>query len=298
MLCEEANDPIYVLGRSEAETRRLGQQGEMFKRSTRLLFEEAGLSAGMTILDLGCGTGDVSLLAADLVGPTGRVVGVDNNPTILETARQRAEAEDAKQVTFVAADLRDIGLDCIFDAVVGRFVLLYLPDPVAALRKVLRNLRSEGLVAFYDLNFAPGITSFPVSRLHQFLGRCVSETLAHGGIDPGMGWRLYQIMVEAGLTTPRLRSEALIGGGNEWMESFAPYAANTLRSLVPLILEYGIATEEEIDIDTFEQRYRAEILRQSSVVQWWSCVGAWARKPSLEPQCTELAANHTVIVTI
>jgi hypothetical protein len=47
-----------------------------------------------------------------------------------------------------------------------------------------------------------------------------------------------------------------------------------------MILEYGIATEEEIDIDTFEQRYRAEVQRQRSVVQWWSCVGAWARKTS------------------
>jgi ubiquinone/menaquinone biosynthesis C-methylase UbiE len=291
MSCEEPLDPIYVLGRSEAEARRLAQQGEMFKRSTRLLFEEAGLCAGLTVLDLGCGTGDVSLLAPDRVGPTGRVVGVDNNPTIVETARQRAKAMDAQQVTFVAADLRDIGQVCTFDAIVGRFVLMYLTDPVSALRGVFRNLRSGGLIAFYDLNFAPGITSFPVSRLHQFLGRCVSETLAGGGIDPAMGWRLYQVMEEAGLTTPRLRSEALIGGGNEWMEVFAPYVANTLRSMVPMILKYGIATEEEIDIDTFEQRYRAEILRQGSVVQWPSCVGAFARKPSVEPQSTELAAT-------
>jgi hypothetical protein len=62
------------------------------------------------------------------------------------------------------------------------------------------------------------------------------------------------------------------------MDVFAPYAANTLRSLIPMILEYGIATEEEIDIDTFEHRYRAEVLGQRSVVQWWSCVSAWARK--------------------
>jgi hypothetical protein len=60
----------------------------------------------------------------------------------------------------------------------------------------------------------------------------------------------------------------------------APYVANLLRSLMPKILECGIATEQDIAIDTFEERYIEEVLRQRSVVQWWSCVGAWARKPS------------------
>jgi hypothetical protein len=168
----------------------------------------------------------------------------------------------------------------MFDAVVGRFVLLYLADPVAALRKILRNLCSNGVAAFYDINIALGVASFPLSPLHQLVGRYGSETCARGGIDPAMGWKLAQVLLNAGLTAPRLRSEALIGGGSDWMELFAPYVANTLRSLIPMILEYGIATEEELDIDTFEQRYRAEVLGQRSVVQWWSCVGAWARKAS------------------
>jgi ubiquinone/menaquinone biosynthesis C-methylase UbiE len=148
MIREEASDPIYVLGRSESEEARLAQQGDLFKRSTRLLFEDAGLCAGMTVLDLGCGSGDVSLLAAELVGPTGRVVGVDNNQKIVETAHQRAELAGLAQITFIAADIRELELDCMFDAVVGRFVLLYLADPVAALRKILRNFCSNGVAAF------------------------------------------------------------------------------------------------------------------------------------------------------
>jgi len=159
-------------------------------------------------------------------------------------------------------------------------VLLYLADPAAALPRVLRSLRGNGVAAFYDVNLAPGVSSFPVSPLHQLVGRCVSETFTRRG-ESGDGLETRSGPSGRGcLTASRLLSEALIGGGSEWMELCAPYAANALRSLIPMILEYGIATEEEIDIDTFEQRYRAEVLRQRSVVQCWSCVGAWARETS------------------
>ena len=48
--------------------------------------------------------------------------------------------------------------------------------------------------------------------------------------------------------------------------------------MMPLILKYGVATEEQIGIDTFDRRYRDEVLGQGSVVQWKTCVAAWARK--------------------
>ena len=95
-----------------------------------------------------------------------------------------------------------------------------------------------------------------------------------------MGWKLYQTFLDAGLPAPGLQADALINGGREWMEHFAPYLANLLRSLMPKILEYGIATEDEIAIETFEERYLEEVFSQGSIVQWWPCVGAWARKPS------------------
>jgi ubiquinone/menaquinone biosynthesis C-methylase UbiE len=274
------NDPPYVLGRSEVETRRLAQQAELFEPSMRRLFEQAGITAGMTVLDLGSGTGDVAMLAAQMVGPTGRVVGVDSNPAIEATARARAQAAGMSQVGFTTGDIRDVELDQDFDAVVGRFILMYPADPVAALRKALRAVRQNGLAVFYECNIPAGVASFPVSPLHQLVGRCVSETFAQGRVELGMGWKLYQTFLDAGLTAPRLYTDALIDGGGEWMERFAPYVTNLLRSLMPKILEYGIATEEEIAIETFEQRYLEEVLRQRSVVQWWSCVGAWAQKPS------------------
>ena len=67
----------YVLGHADQELDRLTIQARILEPSTRQLLQEAGLRPGMRVLDIGCGSGDVSFLAASLVGPAGRVVGVD-----------------------------------------------------------------------------------------------------------------------------------------------------------------------------------------------------------------------------
>jgi ubiquinone/menaquinone biosynthesis C-methylase UbiE len=141
-------DPEYVMGRSAQETERLQKQSLLYNPSTRLLFEEAGITAGMKVLDVGSGAGDVALLAADLVGPSGTVIGVDPNPSILETARERVRAAGLSNVSFIAEDIRSVDLDHDFDAVVGRLVLMYLGEPEAVLRSLSGHLRPGGIVAF------------------------------------------------------------------------------------------------------------------------------------------------------
>ncbi len=70
----------YLFGHSDNETERLRKQARLFNPSTRRMLEEAGITRGMKVLDVGSGAGDVALLLADLVGPLGKVVGVDRNP--------------------------------------------------------------------------------------------------------------------------------------------------------------------------------------------------------------------------
>jgi ubiquinone/menaquinone biosynthesis C-methylase UbiE len=177
-------DPTYVSSRSDIETTRLAQQAALFEPSMRRLLTEAGIKMGMSVLDLGSGTGDVAMLASELVGPTGRVVGIDSNPAMAVTERERARAQaaDLSQVEFTTGDIRDVHFDDNFDAVIGRFVLIYPPDPAAMLRNVLAAVRPNGLAVFYECNLLPGLASFPESRLHQMVGRCVTDTFAAGGV--------------------------------------------------------------------------------------------------------------------
>jgi ubiquinone/menaquinone biosynthesis C-methylase UbiE len=139
------------MGHSVREHDRLTLQAQLIASATRRLLTDAGLAPGMRVLDVGCGVGDVALLAAELVGPTGTVVGVDRDPCVLEQARKRACTLGATTVSFEEGDFRALPSGELFDAVVGRLVLMFQPDPVAALRSVLPHLQPGGIVAFQEV---------------------------------------------------------------------------------------------------------------------------------------------------
>jgi ubiquinone/menaquinone biosynthesis C-methylase UbiE len=84
----------------------------------------------MRVLDVGSGAGDVAFLAADLVGPTGQVVGVDRSAAAPARARIRAEGRSLANVTFRESELSAMTFDQPFDAAIGRYVLCFQPDPV------------------------------------------------------------------------------------------------------------------------------------------------------------------------
>src|SRR6185437_735075 len=123
----------YPFSDRVAEDERLVAQGRLFDPLTHRLLREAGLAPGMRVLDLGSGAGNVTRLAAELVGPHGTVVGVERDPAAVELARRRT---DAANIEFRVGDVQTLdGIEPGFDAVIGRLVLMYLPDPVAALRQ-------------------------------------------------------------------------------------------------------------------------------------------------------------------
>ena len=81
------DDPTYALGHSAEEHQRLAEQAALFRPMTERLFREAGVDEGMRVLDVGSGAGDVAFLVAKLVGPKGKVVGVDLDGNALDKAR-------------------------------------------------------------------------------------------------------------------------------------------------------------------------------------------------------------------
>src|SRR5262249_8485646 len=184
------------------------------------------------------------------------------------------EASGSAHVSFRAGDVRDLELDRDFDAVVGRLVLMYSTDPSATLRSALRLVRPHGLAAFHEMNMGTPVRSDPVSPLHQLLGRCVRESFARGGVEMAMGARVYEVFTAAGVEPSQMCTNALIGAGDEWVRRFAAaFGAGILRSLLPSILQFGVATENELDLDTFDERYVGEVVGRGSVVQWIPFVG-------------------------
>src|SRR5215510_9894244 len=95
----------YVMGHDDRERRRLLLQASILNPLTEQLFRRAGISAGMTVADIGCGVGDVSLIAARLVGRHGRVTSVDIDPPALATLQARASSEGIRNIECVQADI-------------------------------------------------------------------------------------------------------------------------------------------------------------------------------------------------
>src|SRR5262249_48718309 len=157
---------------------------------------------------------------ADLVGPTGRVVGVEMNAAILDTARTRAAAAGWTNVTFVAGDVRELPLDSDFDAVIGRWILMYLPEPAAMLRHLATRLRARGraggTVASHEKHLSSPPTTFPPTELTQQVQRWTIPPAGAPGPEMRMGTKLFKTYVDAGLGSPQLVLEAPAGGGPDW----------------------------------------------------------------------------------
>ena len=241
----------YEFGSAEDELARLEEQGRALAPATRMIFTTAGIQPGMRVLDLGCGPGDVAFVAADLVGSDGHVVGVDRSPGALAQARLRAEQRRLVQVRFVEGDVHDPAPGGPFDAIVGRLVLMYVPDPAAVLRRQATVLRAGGLVVPVELDI-PAARSLPATPLVSQALAWIAEAFAKGGIQPALGPRLWTIAREAGL-----RPLGMIG----IQPHFGPddpaavaVLAGVIGTAAPLIERTGVATAEEIGVETFTQR--------------------------------------------
>jgi len=86
---------------------------------TERLLTDAGIREGMRVLDVGCGSGDVTYLLARLVGSTGAVVGADHDASALAIARQRIAPPDHAQPTFIDSDLLGLAESCLTQSLVG-----------------------------------------------------------------------------------------------------------------------------------------------------------------------------------
>lgn len=107
----------------------------------------AALAPGERVLDVACGTGLVSFAAAQAVGATGEVVGVDLSGRMVETARARATERVFANTRFAQMDAEQLDFaDAAFDVVLCALGLMYFPAPEQALREMQRVLRPGGRV--------------------------------------------------------------------------------------------------------------------------------------------------------
>ena len=273
-----STDPqrMYALGYSESELKRLELQGNFFRDLTEDVLRRAGIASGMRVLDIGCGVGDVSLLAAELVGPSGAVLGIDRSAEAIEAAVRRATAAGQHWLRFAATELAAFVTHKKFDALIGRFVLMYLPDPAATLCQLCRHLRPEGIVAFQEMAMSLA-RSNPDGQHFRQCGNWIMDTFARGGFELDMGSKLFATFRKAGLPAPQMMVAGRVEGGPD--SPVYDYLAAILRSLLPMAERLGVATAAEIEIETLAERLRDEAVQHNACIMPPPLIGAWTRTP-------------------
>lgn len=263
----------YVLGHRPDELRRLGSQSRVIDPITRRFLIAAGMEPGMRVLDVGSGPGDVAFLAADLVGKAGSVTGVDRSADAVTTASAAATARGFTNVAFALGDLNALSLTGRFDAIIGRYVLQWLPDPSETLVALVRHARPGGLVVFHEPDWS-GSASHPTAPLWDATCRWVAETIRRSGAET-RGTSLWGTFERARLGPPTMRMEAVMGAGRD--ADPIDLVADLALTVMPAAERFGIATMQELGPGTLHERLRAEATATAAVLTARTEIGAWVR---------------------
>lgn len=227
----------------------------------------------MRVLDLGSGAGDVAFLLADLVGPGGRVIGIDLSADACASAAERARKHGLHNTEFLVGDIHDPApLDRV-DAIVCRLVLMHVANPVAVLRTQAQRLRPGGVIVPIELDITTA-RAVPATPLLTQIFAWIREAFSRLGMPAELGPTLWNLEREAGL-----RPFGMIG--------VQPYFGPTdpdglavltgvVRALLPLIERSGTATAMQVGLDSLQDRLGSELAEAGAVFAHPSLVSAWA----------------------
>jgi ubiquinone/menaquinone biosynthesis C-methylase UbiE len=261
----------YVLCGGRAGYDRLRVLAAARRASTLELFQLAGLRPGMRCVDLGCGSGEVTLDMAALAGPAGWAVGIDADQAKLELARGAARELGLANVVFEAADVNRWTGPGQHDFVYCRFLLQHLAQPADLLRRMWDATRPGGVLAVEDADLE-GLFCDPDNAGFSFYQRMYVEVLARHGGDPGCARRLARYFRETGIPGPAMR--LLQGVSTDGDAKVMPLL--TLEAIADSIVGAGLATADEVTAAI--EDLRAFTFRSDTFISDPRIFQVWARR--------------------
>jgi ubiquinone/menaquinone biosynthesis C-methylase UbiE len=178
-------------------------------------------------------------------------------------------------VTFTQSDVNQISSAKTFDAAVGRFILQFLPDPLAVLRALSGLVRPGGILAFHEVSYAPFLILSAHLPLWSAAAALIQQTIQRSGAHTEIGLTQYRFFQDAGLPAPTMRMEMLLGDDPE----FTRWSYDLLCSLRPQIQQLNLSSEPLGDFDTLLERLQGEVAASKTVVPFVALVGAWSHRP-------------------
>jgi SAM-dependent methyltransferase len=240
-----AEEREYLLGTDDDELARLGFQHQVWAADAVAAWTRAGFGPGQRLLDVGCGPGYATLDLARLVGLSGHVHGVDVSERFVGHLRARADALGARNVSAEVLDLTADDLPASgFDGAYARWLLCFVGDPAAVVRRVARSLRPGAAFVVWDYLKYDGLAMCPGDpAFDRVFGAMVESWRATGG-DGEIGRRIPRMMVDAGLDVVHV--EPVIRGARpgsalwQWPRTF-------YTNFIPVLVRGGFITRADAD---------------------------------------------------
>lgn len=261
----------YVIATGRKGRDRLRVLTRVFATTTGRLLDKLGIAAGMSCLDVGCGGGDVAVDLARRVGHAGLVLGVDLDNVSLDFARREATDQNLANISYKTIDVADLGTVGQFDVVYARFLLSHLPDPGAALARMVGALKPGGTVAVEDVEFSAHFC-FPDCPAFRDYVRLYGQVARARGNDPDIGPRLPSLLDEAGLSAVGM-DVAQPAGTQGDVKLISPI---TMENISEAVVTSGLASAPEAARIT-EQLYE-EARDGRIVLSTPRIIQAWGRK--------------------
>jgi SAM-dependent methyltransferase len=241
-----AQEKDYVLGTHDEEIERLGLQHRVWRPKASDAWQRAGFSVGQKLLDVGCGPGYATLDLADIVGPAGRVIGVDRSRRFLDHLERQVELRGLRNVETVELDLDDAALagrlPHDLDGAWCRWVYAFVQDPKALLARVAGALRPGGTMVIHEYFDYSTWRLIPPSAAQELFVRKVMETWRATGGEVEIGTSIPQWLGELGFTIESARPLIEIVGPSDyfwqWPKAFVDVGVERMREL-------GSLTEDE-----------------------------------------------------
>jgi len=226
----------YVLGTHDEEIQRLGLQHRVWRTRATSAWRRAGFTVGQTLLDVGCGPGYGTLDLAEIVGPSGRVTGVDRSRRFLDVAGARAKLRDLSNVDLVEMDLDEGALPSIeADGAWARWVLAFVRRPRDLVGRIHAALKPGATLVLHEYVHYETWRLAPRCREHEAFVQMVIESWRENGGEPDVGLDLPRWLSEQGFEVQAMRTFADVVGPKDysWQWPMA-FIGSGLRRFVTL----------------------------------------------------------------
>jgi SAM-dependent methyltransferase len=248
-----APEEPYVLGTGDDELARLSLQHRLWSDAACDAWKRGGVGAGSRVLDVGCGPGFAAFDLAQLVTPSGRIVGIDESGPFIDYLNAQAGVRGLPQLSGVVRDVQKLpGLEGgPFDAAYARWVLCFTADPEAVVAGVASLLRPGGTFIVHDYFNYTSMTAAPRLASHDRLVSATARSFRARGGDPDVVGRLPAMMLRHGMDVLSIQvHQRLARGGTRTDGSVDPMLAWPLtwwRTFAPKLVVMGLLSRAECE---------------------------------------------------